>query len=183
MKRAVILALIALSTLTFLAASALWVRSYWVMDSVQLASARAGDGGVHTSFVGLTTARAVDEVGIATGVAAASDVAEGAQRSLRSYRGGRLIFNSMKGTLAERLGFRLASGPSGFIRGLMARSATHTIVNFPLWAVCLVTALPGALCVAHRRRRRSRARAGRCQRCGYDLRASPERCPECGGRP
>jgi hypothetical protein len=46
--------------------------------------------------------------------------------------------------------------------------------------------LPGlrlASPVLRRRRQRRRSREGLCPACGYDLRASPGRCPECGAVP
>jgi len=55
--------------------------------------------------------------------------------------------------------------------------------GMPFWAAAVVTGLlPGAWLVGQLRRRRLRNRAdhGLCAGCGYDLRASPDRCPECG---
>jgi hypothetical protein len=50
----------------------------------------------------------------------------------------------------------------------------------PAWAVCLVLALLPTAWLVRWRRARSRSRAGLCPACGYDLRATPDRCPECG---
>ena len=54
---------------------------------------------------------------------------------------------------------------------------------FPYWFILLLTAiLPAVRLTGWRRRRARRLRmcAGLCQHCGYDCRATPDRCPECG---
>lgn len=56
-------------------------------------------------------------------------------------------------------------------------------VLMPYWMMALGLALLPAVRIAglwRCRRSRARRRRGLCQRCGYDLRGSPERCPECG---
>ena len=71
------------------------------------------------------------------------------------------------------LGFDFRSTPSGVV-------PRDLIVMLPYWFLTLVTAAgPVGWMV---RRVRHRPMPGRCSRCGYDLRATPDRCPECGAR-
>jgi hypothetical protein len=59
-----------------------------------------------------------------------------------------------------------------------------TLVQIPFWAaIALTSVLPAAWLLRqhrHHARRRHRADHGLCLTCGYDLRHTPDRCPECG---
>ena len=86
------------------------------------------------------------------------------------------------GTDADRsvAGFRLATGDLG---RLVGRPMPFWSVRVPYGALVPVSAaLPVVRAVRSlRRRRRDRlALAGCCPACRYDLRATPDRCPECG---
>ena len=90
------------------------------------------------------------------------------------------------------LGFNKMRTDHRFGDGTATRKPTwdeyHRIVvwRWPAWAVWVPLLVPTALWVAggltHRRACR-RSAAGKCFTCGYDLRATPGRCPECGTMP
>jgi hypothetical protein len=56
-------------------------------------------------------------------------------------------------------------------------------IRLPYWVVivaCLAPTVLQSIHVARTRHLRRRLGGGQCVRCGYDLRATPHRCPECG---
>jgi predicted Zn-ribbon and HTH transcriptional regulator len=56
-------------------------------------------------------------------------------------------------------------------------------LKVPYWSVIFLAATPSLIWARSQSRayiRARRVRADRCASCGYDLRASPDRCPECG---
>jgi hypothetical protein len=53
-------------------------------------------------------------------------------------------------------------------------------VSFPIWALMLLGAIVPGIRIHQARRSWFRRKSGLCAACGYDLRASNERCPECG---
>lgn len=50
----------------------------------------------------------------------------------------------------------------------------------PAWTIILLLLIPPAMSVRKWSLRRQAMRHGCCEHCGYDLRATPEKCPECG---
>jgi hypothetical protein len=168
----------AVSALLFVAACALWVRSYWRHDlrmakrgAVQT-SASSVRGGVH--FVRETGAYpfppADQKAEWFTLPAFPTDTID--QRYGLRSRDWRLAgFAWIEGDARE--GMIYPGEPP----------IPYRAVVVPWWFVAaLFAVLPLARWASWLQRRR-RATNGLCPTCGYDMRATPERCPECGRAP
>jgi hypothetical protein len=176
--RALAIVLTVVSVMLCVAAVVLWVRSYSGRDVVGF---RHSSGGQWTEPA-LGTNRGLCVISFFE----APETDRPAVERLFGQLGPRGFFyvrgNPTQGPDGHRwwnaLGFALEKSVP--ISGLRAHA---TVVFLPMWLLVLITAaVPAAQLVGHLRRRAAR-RSGCCTVCGYDLRATPDRCPECGTVP
>ena len=190
MKRRLLNLLTVLSLLLCVAVCVLWVRSYWAVDACRFVTYDRSDSrrtvlsaemrpGVVRGVIRLTWERS-SGMTVTEAAAEKADLTPG--WGYTRYPPDPLDFDFVPPDPFNKLGFCHVrwSGPApGF------SSAAMSLYEFtaPWWSIALpAAALPAAWCW-HRWRSRARMRAGHCPGCGYDLRATPGRCPECGAAP
>ena len=85
--------------------------------------------------------------------------------------GGRLQFESSEGEIVRRVYHRAWKD---------GQELTSRLPFIPYPLAAIVLAILPAIWVYRRCFHRFGQRSGVCPSCGYDLRATPDRCPECG---
>lgn len=156
----------ALSLLLWVAIGLLWVRSYWRFDSAgspkfhetsyEIAS---GHGGISLSAVTWLT------TGVNPSWSISSQAIERGERMPWSWS-------------TNRLGFA-AGRELDLEEGETAPYANTRYLVVPHWLLFILSGLLPALWIVRLKRRPSGS-TSECPSCGYDLRASKDRCPECG---
>ncbi|MFI5378175.1 MAG: ankyrin repeat domain-containing protein [Tepidisphaerales bacterium] len=174
-----------ISFLLFLATIALWIRTYWGYDRIELMTCRLGADSCMVEYsAALPQGHAVLErywyhqsfgIGEPACSWGTNDPMPAALLGVGS--------NPNPGKCLFGFGFCRA-----FVQGSASNSGSDGVlltVQYPLWAQAVLFALaPLFACrrVWLQQRKVRRAARGCCAECGYDLRATPERCPECGRR-
>ena len=173
----------AVSLVLCVATCTLWVRSYWVSEGIVRVTASPG--------------------GLAYGWVMVRSVPGrlSAERT-DTTSGRRSTFDRLVQLTPPGWGYERAARPVSSVAPAHARRAAgfayarirpsgntvlgvdERIVQVPYYALALAAAASPAAWVVRRRVLADRLRRlGLCQSCGYDLRATPGRCPECGRVP
>ena len=169
--RILVKAATALSAVLFVASLILWVRSCFVGDLIR----HMGEDVIPSTSYFITSR--TGSLSISRYEQTSRDPAIGGGRYPPGFSSERWDcwadpLRWPTGTIPNRLGFAAE-------HQRRAEGDEYTLV-VPYYALTFALLMPPLLWWV-RVRRRARAAAGlRCPACGYDLRATPDRCPECG---
>jgi hypothetical protein len=159
---------------------AAWVRSYAALDSVAL-TRRFGDPDVPGhGYTWLSLSWMFGTVSVGGGTVVDRLPADERVVAWGSTPAGKLLRRESPWLRFRSAYSARSEKPAGWSRGTVQRSWKVTV---PCWAVALVALILPAWWMARRVKARRGARwaaRGWCARCGYDLRVSTGRCPECG---
>jgi hypothetical protein len=172
-KRRVFNVLAAVSLLLCVTTVLLWVRSYWVGEMFRIGLSRDEPPGIHFWRLKIFTGRGGVQLWLGDGI-----VGNGNPTMLGDLRHFEMPLRYPYDAYLQPpppsfAGMQFFRNPPAFGERYVGMTAP-----LPVWCV-LFLVLPIAAARQHRRRRHAR-RIGLCSHCGYDLRATPDRCPECG---
>jgi hypothetical protein len=194
--------LVALSVLLFLATIAFWVRSYWRGDEFYIqrqmhrwefaSSSGVLEASVKQRYPAEITysAKAPPKIRFTGPPQSYGDelTVRHFDINTRSQAGPW----PRSGPFLYRLGFQWDIESTISVTGRLPNRIEKSpadvgrFVGVPTWFVTILAALlPSAWIAGKYRHRRQKQRLanGQCINCGYDLRATPDRCPECGAIP
>ena len=180
------------SALLFVATCLLWVRSYRRFDRCIVC--RLASGGKNEDFFELGSLnnrlwfyvefdrRPQEEPAVQWVTQVVGS--KGPFRSLSRYDAAVMITRVYGG--GQFAGFGLTAGTYVGMTRPPPFAQTVTVVRaaiVPHWSVAVAASLFPAALLWHRLLTSRRRRVGYCPSCGYDLRVTPDRCPECGAVP
>jgi len=171
LKRRLFTILSVLSSVLFAATVILWVRSYWRTDVI-------GDDRASTGVEFLTL-----EGEFAFAVLFPKPVQNKSSLKLFWEIGQPSSLGELakEATVTQVVGFAIFHDPP---RPSGSTGDKFWGIALPCWFVMAITGLPAVSLIRNRLRRSAlRTRLNLCVECGYDLRATPDCCPECGTVP
>jgi hypothetical protein len=183
-----------ISLLLLIAVAGLWVRSYWVRDlfTYTAASGAAAARGHAVQITALCSHGGFSFQGVRFTVTTPTQMQtlppfrkrHGIRRettTLSSLLRYPVILDNKLGRMGDWLGLGImyyAEDPGPSAPDYTTARALYC--TFPSWFLAMLFAILPALRLRRWRIDRKLNRPGFCKTCGYDLRATPDRCPECG---
>lgn len=178
MRRVLFTIISALSLLLFLAVVVVWVRSLWIRDIAGNVSA-SGNGYLIQSIRGrLHIISDLDGRSV------------GAFHHHQDWLSPDAIWNGGMSGYPVKVEWHLGHVWQRYSRfhgfGFLSYppnggfATNHRLIVIPYWSPAVLLAILPTIWIWRFVRYRHRRNVGHCPKCNYDLRATPERCPECG---